>query len=94
MRTQIEYCLSRRWLQPILASLDLCQCIVQQLAPWDRCAHLRCVDNRALLGQTNVSVASFWVSARGRDLLQLPHFGEEQVKHCASKSNKVIHPVE
>ena len=63
---QIEYCLSRRWLQPILASLDLCQCIVQQLAPWD--------------------------SARGRDLLQLPHFGEEQVKHCASKSNKVSRP--
>ena len=33
---QIDYCLQRRWLQPILGSLELCQCIVQQLAPWDR----------------------------------------------------------
>ena len=29
-------------------------------------------------------------SARGRDLLQLPHFGLEQIKHCAAKSNKVV----
>jgi hypothetical protein len=64
LQALIDYCLQRRWLQPILASLELCQCIVQQLAPWD--------------------------SARGRDLLQLPHFGSDQIKHCASKSNKVF----
>jgi hypothetical protein len=64
LQALIEYCLQRRWLQPILASLELCQCVVQQLAPWD--------------------------SVRGRDLLQLPHFGAEQVRHCCSKSNKVF----